>query len=572
MQPQSGTADVLGWSAAVGGDRTVLGETYLPVREDTEVYVWISCQSAALDVAQGLLPGLTPTFSDPTRGYVRLRDVLADPAGVETATSMWVIGTTDADRRPSGEGPWMRARVLAKEGVTLAEAGVQSLGYGASTVAFFGGVRPELVQGVEYFSPSGAMGRSMANPNYDPRVQPDGGGTLHGEPMQEVSTGQPAGEVQRLGSRAVYEELVNEVFARSEAGHPLPYDFTRPAGAPKLPAYFGVEVEYDHAEYAQHRNVADTLASRLHAQGLSIPGVQSPGSGARSGYGTDLSSGRVEIDITVAGEYVSAKWDPENPATWSALVKVMSVVRDVGGYAGNAGGHIHFSLDYHDRPELAVARLTTLVNLAKSFEDVLYQLGQNPHSPSHRGTLFAAPLRVTPSAGYTRRALGLPTSGPSGLSLHEFLREIGGNRNRVLNFESVKGRDDDHVEVRLADANLDPRVTQALVELWGAIIVYAKDHPGETFTVPELPLGTAAGQDRPEREVHYLLEDMRLTRHSFEDSRHFNRLVDLVFTDMRAKERALTLWLLTQPQENVREREEDAPEVEWEADWLPTET
>ncbi|MEV4562100.1 hypothetical protein AB0K51_34725 [Kitasatospora sp. NPDC049285] len=566
-----------GWSAAVPGDRSLLGEEHLPTGEGAEAFVWVPYGvGAQVDEVfyNGLTPQLRPTYADPKRGYVPLHEVLSAPGGVERAKSMWVVGTLDEDYRPAGKGGWTRFRVLAKDGVTIAAAQQDGLAYGANTVAFFGGVRPELVIGAEATAPGrpGKLQRAIDNMDHDPDVRPGGPAEATGGPADGgPHVGQPSVGPLELRSPEVYEQLTEEIFERAEDRHPLPYDFVRPPGAPRLPARFGLEVEFNHqGTDGEIDQVRQDLAARLHAQGLSVAGVHAPHTGRTEGYGSDLSSGRVELDGSVAGEYVSAKLDPERPETWQAVVDVMRAIREAGGYPGDAGAHIHFSLDYHDRPELTVPRLTTLVNLVKSFEDVLYQLGQNPHSPQHRGTEYAAPLDVVPSLGYTRRAHGLPESGPSGRELGPFLRELSESREVAVNFSHVHGEDDDHLEVRLADGNLDPAVTQALVELWGAIIVYAKHHPGEHFGAHvELPLGTAAAQHRPEADVRELPEGMRLTRHRFEDSAHFARLVDLVFTDPAAKKRALTLWLLTQPQHNVAEADEEPPPVDWEEGWLP---
>ncbi|MGW1084558.1 hypothetical protein, partial [Kitasatospora sp. NPDC002522] len=572
------TAPQVGWSAAVVADRTLLGEEYQSVAEDTVVYVWLPMREFPdpdVAFAQGLAPAMTPTYTDATRGYIPLSEVLATPGSVEETPSMWLVGTTNDAYRPADtpyySTDWVRFRVLAKEGVTVRAATEDGLGYGADTVAFFGGIRAELILGSEFdMAPRrAALWPLRSNPDYNPAVRPEGFAETTVGPMNELGEVQPSDGIVKLGSREVYERLADEIVEASEGRHPLPYDFVRPPGAPQLPAYFGLEVEFNHQDRTRHANVLLELADRLEEHGLSQPGVHGYHASHDHGYSADLATGRLEQDATVAGEYVSAKLDPERPETWQAVVDVMRLIREVGGYAGGAGAHIHFSLDYHDRPELMVPRLMTLVNLVKSFEDVLYQLGQDPHSPQHRGTEYAVPLDVAPSLGYTRRAHGLPQAGPSGRELRTYLRELSVRRQVAVNFRSVHGTDDDHLEVRLADANLDPRVTQALVELWGAIIVHAKNHPGQEFATAARPLGTAARQHRPEADVRQLPEGMRLTRHRYEDSDHFTRLVDLVFTDPAAKKRALALWLLTEPQRD-RRRMMSAPPVTWEEGWLPT--
>ncbi|MEV7187746.1 hypothetical protein [Kitasatospora sp. NPDC093102] len=559
-------------AALVPGDLEILGETYAYRQDRSLLYVWRQA-NVSHAFRKGLRPDVTPSHADPLRGYRPLSEVLAFGADENT---MWIVATRDRDYRPPfSHREWVRFLIDAPGGVGLTPD--------SQEIGFLGGIRREHIWGAEKLSP--VSSRQLVDLEVNGHYRPDS--DLHGDTegltapiFERITDGLPQGG--GLGEKAVYEQLVGELVGVAGAGqHPIPYRFGK--GGQRIPR-FGLEIEFgiptamlERIAILERMAILERIAERLHQEGVSLPGIHGYHSSQRDGYSNDVSQGRVELDSTVFGEYVTAIWDDDEPSTWANLVTVMKVIREEGGQTDyDAGAHIHFSLDYHEQPELAIGRVTTLVNLVKAYEDVLYQLGQDPHGPSLRGTDYAAPLDVTPSAGYSRRAKGLPDVPvpPMSHDLKALLRDLGSSRKVGVNFRSVHGKDGDHIEVRIADGNLDPRVTQTLVELWGSIVVYAHDHPGVSFWPAVEPLGAAVLRDGvnpggPKPPLG-LAEGMKLTEHPYDRSRHFTHLVDLVLTDPEAKKRALALWLLTQPQTGDRPFGLK-PAVAWNEDWLPVE-
>ena len=166
---------------------------------------------------------------------------------------------------------------------------------------------------------------------------------------------------------------------------------------------------------------------------------------------------------------------------------------------------------------------------------------------------------ATPQAfllAWPRMALGCPTqrmrwaAGPPGDVLVSAERRArrpdtetvhGGNNSHGvgLNFQSVHGRQTDHVEFRMWDSSLDPGVIQAQVKLSLGMAHAAFRSMGERWGTRE-PVGTHRQRNAPPPRGR------RLRGAAWRaDTASFRRLVDRVFSRDEDKAQATALFAVT---------------------------
>ncbi|MGH2690354.1 MAG: amidoligase family protein [Actinomycetota bacterium] len=229
---------------------------------------------------------------------------------------------------------------------------------------------------------------------------------------------------------------------------------------------------------------------------------------------------RFEADATVAGEIVQPI-SYDEPRTWAQLAQVCEIVRRHGGVAtGRTGGHVHVGVGDFDH---TVGNHNNMLALFHAHEDVLYRLAQNPERPRHRGLAWCAPNRVA-AAPY-----------PDAESVHF------SNRSHAIgvNFESVTGRQTDHVEFRMWDSSLDPGVIQAQVKLSLGLAHAAFRSMGERWGSQE-----AIGTHR-ERNAS-LGRGRRLRADAWRaDTAGFRTLVDRIFVRDEDKAQATAVFAAT---------------------------
>jgi Putative amidoligase enzyme len=287
---------------------------------------------------------------------------------------------------------------------------------------------------------------------------------------------------------------------------------------------FGVEIEFDFPSTVNRGEAINGIARDLHAAGLSRHTVQAGYHAAhREGY-TDAPNGwRLESDCTVAGEIVSPIMYDE-PATWHNLDQVCEIVRRHGGRASyNTGGHIHVSTHDYDH---TVENHNRLLQLATGYQDTLYRLAQNPEAPRHRGRSYCYPNR-DPGNGYT--SVGSVRTNNAG-------------HGPAVNFGSVRGASNDHVEMRLWDGSLSPAVIQTQIKL-SLGMTAAASRGGFTPPARE-PVGSHREINRGQHT------DGRLHDQTWTDNTaSFRTLIDTIYTRAADKAQATALFALTRWQQ-----------------------
>ncbi|MCC7078881.1 MAG: amidoligase family protein [Acidimicrobiia bacterium] len=283
---------------------------------------------------------------------------------------------------------------------------------------------------------------------------------------------------------------------------------------------FGVEIEFDIEPGRDRREALRAIGRDLHAAGITPQADQTHYHEGRRGY----RNWRFERDATVDGEIVSPIMY-DTPETWRQLATVCDIVRRHGGRAtARTGQHVHVGVGDYDH---TVENHNRLLDVFDSYQDVIYRLAQNPERRRHRGTHWCTPNRV-PASGYAS-------------TTHVQNRNYG--HHLGLNFQSVNGRQTDHVEYRMWDSSLDPGVIQAQVNLSLGMTEAAFRTSGQRTGRPER-IGThrSRNQDlrqRPEGRRRLRGDEWR------EDTRSFRELMDLVFHRQANREQATAQFAQT---------------------------
>ncbi len=232
----------------------------------------------------------------------------------------------------------------------------------------------------------------------------------------------------------------------------LRVDATGGLGAKRGGRSFGIELEYDlplnrdlppRERFPDLDRRSQQIGKDLFALGLTEDAFKRD---RHARVGT--SRWRYEIDVSTdnGGEVVSPVLH-DQPKTWRQLEQVLTVLRRHGGTAGvRTGGHVHVGIgDYGN----SLAKHGALLNLFEAFSEELYLLAADPARGTYRDGAHARPNRTTVETFASVEALVAKNS----------------THHEGLNFESVDGSKQSHVEFRLWDGSLDPGVIQARVKL-----------------------------------------------------------------------------------------------------------
>jgi hypothetical protein len=310
--------------------------------------------------------------------------------------------------------------------------------------------------------------------------------------------------------------------AAQRAGGPaVPFmteDATGGLGSAQGGRAFGVEIEFDIGPGVDRAAAIGAIGRDLHAAGL----TSSPYQRGYHSRPSDSLAGvwRFEADSTVHGEIVSPVMH-DDPASWQNLAQVCDIVRRHGGRAtARTGGHVHVGVGDYDH---TVENHNNLLQLTASHEDVLYRLAQNPGRRAHRGTMWCRPNTVPTQPYHDVRAVQSRNTS----------HDLG------LNFQSVGGRQTDHVEFRMWDSSLDPGVIQAQVKLsLGLTQAAFATRPGASAA--HEPIGSHRSRNQGLGSGRRLRGD---AWHA--DTASFRGLVDRIYTRDADKAQATALFAVT---------------------------
>jgi hypothetical protein len=319
--------------------------------------------------------------------------------------------------------------------------------------------------------------------------------------------------------------------ARGEA--PVPYlreNATNGLGARNGGRGFGVEIEFDldHLGWNQKTTALRAIGREMYEAGLTNTAEQQ---GYHAGN-SDYSRWRFEEDSTVSGEIVSPILYDE-PQTWQQLEKVCEIVRRHGGKATTrTGGHVHIACGNYDHTP---RNHNNLLQLFKQNEDVVYRLAQNPEAGSHRGTNWCRPNNL-PAQDYTTI---------------QQVQQSNNSHHIGLNFQSVNGSAEDHVEFRMWDGTIDPAAIQSQIKMSLAMTETAfraepgafrgnAERKGTHRNSPVRTQARAAGANANGGTTR------RLSGGAWEqDTESFRGLVDKLFTRNEDKEQLTALFAVT---------------------------
>jgi hypothetical protein len=280
-----------------------------------------------------------------------------------------------------------------------------------------------------------------------------------------------------------------------------------------------VELEFDmsHLGWQEKTAAQQRIGQELHAAGLTTTPRQ-------EGYhsSTDYSRWRFENDCTVDGEIISPIMY-DTPEDWEKLQKVCEIIQRNGGKASvRTGGHVHVACSNYDHTP---KNHNNLLKLFKKNEDILYRMSTNPERGKHRGVRWCSPNPV-PAREFTSV---------------ESVRSTYNSHGLGLNFQSVQGRDNDHVEFRMYDGSLDPAVIQSQIKLsLGMTEAAFRAEEGAFREVTPEPIGQ---HKRSNREQH---GRRRITGEAWEaDTASFREFTDTLFNREEDKEQMAALFAVT---------------------------
>jgi|GEM_PF-4275767 len=306
---------------------------------------------------------------------------------------------------------------------------------------------------------------------------------------------------------------------RKERGEPpIPFiteNATGGLGARGSGRGFGVELEFDmsHLGGSKASAARQRIGQELHAAGLTTTPRQ-------EGYhsSTDYTRWRFEQDCTVDGEIISPIMY-DTPEDWEKLQKVCEIVQRNGGKATTrTGGHVHVACGNYDHTP---KNHNNLLKLVKKNEDLVYRMSANPERGKHRGTRWCSPNQL-PERDFTSV---------------DSVRQTYNSHGLGVNFQSVQGRDSDHVEFRMYDGSLDPAIIQSQIKLSLGITDAALRHESNAFGAIQERLGTHKTNNRGAG---------RLEGAAWEnDTQNVRQLLDTIFSREEDKAQAASLFATT---------------------------
>lgn len=251
---------------------------------------------------------------------------------------------------------------------------------------------------------------------------------------------------------------------------------------------FGTEFEFsfpDDMPYEERQRALDSIARKLYDEGLTDSNVQKHYGASHGWYRDHHERGwSFEQDPTVNGGEIVSPVMYDEPETWENINKICTILKEHGAStSGNAGMHVHVGTGEYDHD---VANHTRLLAIRAENEDLIYRMSMNPERMRHRGTSWCGPNRTTVG----------PYRSVSDASNHNTGHHLG------FNMQSVRGRDDDHVEYRTFDGTLNPAVIQSQIGM--AVYMSAagsRSNSIDPATAERHPLGERVEQNPNRRNL-----------------------------------------------------------------------
>lgn len=290
---------------------------------------------------------------------------------------------------------------------------------------------------------------------------------------------------------------------------------------------FGVELEVVFPDSFDSYGAREAVARELAAAELSAHDfVGGYHSGRRAGW----DKWTAEDDTTVDLEIVSPIMH-DTPEHWSQLQQVCDIIKSNGGSVNyQTGSHVHISTgDYGNN----VATHAALLDEFSRYSDILYRLGSNPETKTHRGTEWCRP-------NVTQGSVSGSGQREANYSIASYLQAP---HSTAVNFDASGVGAKSHAEVRLWDGSLNPKVVQMQVMLTAAMTEVASqrvNHEDEdVFTYSDaseqLPLGTGKATIFESKE---------------KETAKFREMLDRYFPRESDRKRFIALWETTKWQTN----------------------
>jgi len=335
---------------------------------------------------------------------------------------------------------------------------------------------------------------------------------------------------------AAFQAVYDAAKARKARGErPVSFDTSGNAtgglGARGTGRGFGVEIEFD-LDGAVNRDAAiRAIGLELQAEGLTADSRQHN----YHSNGGDYSRWNFERDSTVSGEIISPIMYDE-PESWEQLQKVCEIVARNGGKAtARTGGHVHVGCGNYDHTP---KNHNNLLKLFKKNEDVLYRLAQNPARASHRGTHWCSPNNI-PAQDYNSVS---------------HVRSNNGTHGLALNFQSVGGQANDHVEYRMWDGSIEPGIIQSQIKLSLAMTEAAFRAEQGAFDTTTTNTPEPHGSHKRQNQARAAAQGRRSVRATGEawqaETKSFREMVDHLFTRQEDKEQITSLFAVNKWQGN----------------------
>lgn len=275
--------------------------------------------------------------------------------------------------------------------------------------------------------------------------------------------------------------------------------------------------EPESAYFESKNKVAQDLAEAGLANSAE---VESYHSGQASGWDKWTAEEDCTVDLEVVSPIMS-----DTPEGWSQLQRVCDIIKARGGTVNRAtGSHVHISTGDYGK---SVAAHAALLDEFSRYSDILYRLGSNPNTKTHRGTQWCRPNTITPGEVMNRQEQG----GYQSISSY-----LEAPHSSAVNFEASGEGKTSHAEVRLWDGSLEPRVIQMQVMLTAAMTEVAAQRVSNeeadefTYSSDLMPLGSS-------KETKFSSKK--------EETAKFREMLDRYFPREADRKRFVALWAMT---------------------------
>ena len=290
---------------------------------------------------------------------------------------------------------------------------------------------------------------------------------------------------------------------------------------------FGVEIEvvFPNGSTASQKAA---VARALKEAGLSDRGAVG---GYHSGASNGWAKWTAENDCTVDLEVVSPLMS-DTPEHWAQLQKVCDIIKANGGQADmKTGSHVHISTgDYGS----SVTSHAALIDEFSRYSDILYRLGSNPETKTHRGRQWCRP-NVLSHEEVSDADVRSQYGTSSRYAVSSYLRAP---HSSAVNLEASGQGTKSHAEIRIWDGSVSPAHIQMQVMLTAAMTEKAAQRTAgaESDTFAYSPM-----------EEHMILGTGRNTTYSSKEAEtaKFREMLDRYFPREADRKKFIALWETT---------------------------